>query len=76
MADKDFKSIDEQLELLRSRGLTIRDDEKQKSSCCTIIISVSVAIPMKIRVHPLPDKYPDVHVLSGDCNPILFKFLF
>ena len=26
MADKDFKTIDEQIELLRSRGLTIEDE--------------------------------------------------
>ena len=30
MQEKDFKSIDEQLEILRSRGLTITDDEKAK----------------------------------------------
>ena len=28
MADKDFRTIDEQLEILRSRGLTINDDEE------------------------------------------------
>lgn len=26
MADKDFKTIDEQIEILRSRGLTIEDE--------------------------------------------------
>ena len=30
MQEKDFKSIDEQLEILRSRGLTITDNEKAK----------------------------------------------
>lgn len=30
MSDKEFKTIDEQLEILRSRGLFIEDDEKAK----------------------------------------------
>lgn len=30
MANKDFKTVDEQLEILRSRGLTITDDAKAK----------------------------------------------
>lgn len=30
MATKEFKTIDEQLEILRSRGLSITDDEKAK----------------------------------------------
>ena len=30
MADKDFKTIDEQIELLRSRGLTIEDEAEAK----------------------------------------------
>ena len=38
MADKDFKTIDEQIEILRSRGLTIEDEAEA-------IIIVSAAIP-------------------------------
>ena len=30
MSDKGFKTIDEQLEILRTRGLTIHDDQKAK----------------------------------------------
>ena len=30
MADKDFKTIDEQIEILRSRGLTIEDETEAK----------------------------------------------
>lgn len=30
MADKDFKTIDEQIEILRSRGLTIEDEAEAK----------------------------------------------
>lgn len=30
MADKDFKTIEEQLEILRSRGLTISDESQAK----------------------------------------------
>lgn len=30
MADKDFKTIEEQLEILRSRGLTINDESLAK----------------------------------------------
>ena len=30
MADKDFKTIEEQLEILRSRGLTINDESQAK----------------------------------------------
>ena len=30
MADKDFKTIDEQIEILRSRGLTIKDEAEAK----------------------------------------------
>lgn len=30
MSDKEFKTIDEQLEILRSRGLSIKDDGKAK----------------------------------------------
>lgn len=30
MSNKDFKSIDEQLEIFRTRGLTINYDEKAK----------------------------------------------
>lgn len=30
MADKDFKTIEEQLEILRSRGLTINDESRAK----------------------------------------------
>lgn len=31
MVDKDFKTVDEQLEILRSRGLTITDDARAKN---------------------------------------------
>ena len=30
MADKDFKTIEEQMEILRSRGLTINDESQAK----------------------------------------------
>ncbi len=30
MADKDFKTIEEQLEILRSRGLTLNDESQVK----------------------------------------------
>ena len=46
MADKDFKTIDEQIEILRSRGLTLssRMKPKQRIFCCGTIITVSAAI--------------------------------
>ena len=31
MSDKEFKSIDEQLEILKSRGLTVHNEENAKS---------------------------------------------
>ena len=31
MADKDFKTIDEQIELLRSRGLSIEEEAEAKA---------------------------------------------
>ena len=30
MAEKEFKTIEEQIEILRSRGLSIQDDEQTK----------------------------------------------
>lgn len=45
MADKDFKTIDEQIEILRSRGLTIEDEAEAKIFSCGTIIIVSAAIP-------------------------------
>ena len=42
MVNKDFKTIDEQLEILRSRGLSITDDAKAKDFCSTIITIASV----------------------------------
>lgn len=41
MADKDFKTIDEQIEILRSRGLSIEDEAEAKAflprnNCCRV----------------------------------------
>ena len=38
MADKEFKTTKEQLDILRERGLTITDENKAKDLSLTLII--------------------------------------
>ena len=54
MADKDFKTIDEQIEILRSRGLSIEEEAEART-----IITVSAAGPRSLlkalHQRPAPD---------------------
>lgn len=51
MADKDFKTIEEQIEILRSRGLSIEDEAEAKdfllhSKCTVRTLGSNVTIQM------------------------------
>ena len=62
MADKDFKTLEKQLEILRSRGLTINDE----SQAMDFLLHFTLSHPYTFRLHLLSPENSYFHTKPPD----------
>ena len=81
MSDKEFKSIEEQLDILRNRGLKIIDDEKAKSFLLHNNYYRISGYSLTLRKHDVFSKYAtfqniiDIYGFDQELRHILLKYI-